>query len=351
MLSNKRMLFAGLVLSCAIITLIFTAERSFEQPLPIAKLYLSYQPEREDIPVVDSKLNFELAGEGLTLSLWNYKKMESRNNMRINFDECERRVAENGPSNSFTVITNFAYIDPEDPANHNLQIQEGLKVNELTINMRNMEIMNVLASNLNHSSIKEIHILVQHPKTAEYLSRLPLQNSHKAVVQVLQRNIEMNTQLRYAGRCLKNRIVAISHQDNQYGEGWEKFKPEPLIQKRLMFALTRHTATIPCKASKYSANCNHGYPYIGSHDVFMYHVKEEFTAEQLQPMDTVTPNLSGMENLLIWLFQTRLGYTVRNPCPVLVVYHQHCIALRGPNRRRVNGGGRSGGAGFTNQLE
>ncbi len=317
-------------------------------------------PESPGNDVLISEYTVSLGEE--VLSFTHYRQMDTYNGMRMCYNSCYCRSpshtlqnSNDSSVNTFIVITNFHYLDPKSPKNSKMIMQDGLKVNESIIAARNMEVINVLASNLNHRSIEEIHILVQKPEVAEYLRRLPIENSQKVVIQVMEASVEMKTQIDYAGQCLNDTIVAISHQDNLYGKGWDKLRPEILRKKRLLYSITRHTSgTVPCKGSNIPSNCDPGTPYVGSHDVFMYHVKEKFSAERLKPMEEVTPNIYGMENVLMFVFRVRLNYTILNPCQVLIVHHQHCISVREPGRIEI-GWGEKGRArhfsGFTDKLE
>ena len=353
----KLLLFVLLAVCLVLVAMLNMVKFLNLMPVPAKNInYWSFEYSQREPQITEIK--FDL-GDGEILELWDFKPMLEYNNMRIGYNNnCTRnphhhdKKPNNGirPTNQFIVVTNFRYLNPKDPKNQKL-LSGGLKLTEATIHGRNMEVINALASNLNHRYIEEVHILVEHSETAEYLRHLPLHNSHKAVVQIMQVSIEMKTQLQYAGRCLLDRIIAVSHQDNRYGGGWEKFQPDFLRKGRLMYALTRHTSSLtPCQGSKRSANCDPGYPYIGSHDVFMFHVKDNFTTETLKQINKVTPNLYGMENLLIHVFRTKFSYMVTNPCPILKVHHEHCIALREPGRIRVYSGGSAGKAKFTNQL-
>ena len=67
-------------------------------------------------------------------------------------------------------------------------------------------------------------------------------------------------------------------------------------------------------------------------------------------MSTVTSNLYGMENALIWLFK-ELSCKVFNPCRVLYVHHHHRVAIREGDREKVNNKSNIGHASFTFELE
>ena len=131
-------------------------------------------------------------------------------------------------------------------------------------------------------------------------------------------------------------------------------RPEILQGKKIMYALTRRTKeNSNCLGLKGFTTCDHGNPYVGSHDVFMFYVREKFTDEEMLPLKNVTPNQAGIDNLMIWFFQNKLGYTVLNPCYILHVHHHHCVSIRekGRGKVRVNTASTTGLASFTNKLD
>eukprot|EP00794_Sanderia_malayensis_P015182 gene15182-16744_t len=287
------------------------------------------------------------------ITLKYYREMKEYNQIRVSYhkDCSQDTLKDPNAIKKFVVVTNFIYLTLEK-YKKNLFIGGGLKLNDTNIKLRIMEVLHVLESNLQHPFIEEVHVLVKEKEAVEFLRHLPLKNSKKMVIHVPEEDVSMRTQVKYAGQCLMNKIVAISHQDNRFGKGWDKFRPDILKEKRIAYALTRHTPEVaPCAGAKSSANCDPGYPYLGSHDVFMFFVRETFTTEQLKDLENVTPNLSGMENLLIWVFVNRWNFHVLNPCYLLHVHHHHCIPLRDQGRRRVNTAATTGTAGFTDKLE
>ena len=250
----------------------------------------------------------------------------------------------------FVLLSNFVYYQLKNYKS-NLAIDGKSPTDEL-IDARIMEIVDVIQANLLHPYIQEVHILVSEQEGIDFLKRINFQNAKKLVLKFTSgESVTLKLQLLYASKCFKNRIIAISNQDNKFGTGWEKLNPDILHRKKIMYALTRHTALSRCKGSTGSANCDPGYPYIGSHDTFVLDVRNGFTSEELKTMDSVSANLAGMENLFIWMFTAQLGFTVLNPCPILNVNHHHCVPIRDMNRRRVNTGGRSRTVGFTEKLE
>ena len=250
-------------------------------------------------------------------------------------------------SNEITVLTNFILHKNES----NLFSSASSGVSKNKANARAMEVVNVLSKKLNHNDIAEIHVLVEDERTGDFVRRLGLNNTSKLTVRVIEDTVTMKAQLEYAGNFLLDRVIAISHQDSLFGKGWQRLRPDILKQNRIMYALTRHTnENSKCPTRNPPANCDPGYPYLGSHDVFLYHVKERFPNATLKLLDTITPNLNGMENLLIWMFREKLGYKVMNPCPILSVHHEHCVDIREKGRRRVNTKLTTGMAPFTNCL-
>ena len=102
-----------------------------------------------------------------------------------------------------------------------------------------------------------------------------------------------------------------------------------------MYALTRHPAPSKCPGSTSSFHCGAGDKYVGSHDVFVFYMRESLDRQQFVELD-VTPNLNLMENALMWTFKERLHYRILNPCKVLMVHHMHCITIREAKRKNVN---------------
>ena len=90
--------------------------------------------------------------------------------------------------------------------------------------------------------------------------------------------------------------------------------------------------------------------YRGSHDAFLFHLTEPFPESALEELDFLYPSL-GMDNVIIWMFETRLNYSVLNPCSILKEFHLHCTALRNYNKtERVNNDVNTGLSPFTEEL-
>ena len=216
---------------------------------------------------------------------------------------------------------------------------------------RQHEIEETLQINLNHPMVAAVHILYFHPAVMSYLHALKLKNSQKMVLHLTRRDPTVGINLDYIQKYLSNKYVVLIHQDNFLGEGWEDIMFNVLRNQRVLYALTRHSVTdkYPCNAAQ-TAACNPGLPYLGSHDTFAFYSDKQFPREMLKELDIV-PSSSGMENVLIWFFRTKLNYRVINPCWKLKVYHNHCVPLREQGRKRYNRKGKNGLAPFSMDLE
>ena len=232
----------------------------------------------------------------------------------------------------------------------NLRIGERDPPSDYQLEDRMAEIIKTLESNLQHPNIASIHILVREWESVQFLRSLDLVNGENMIIQFVNESVTMKMQLIYASKCLKGNIVSISHQDNMFGAGWDRLQPNILKENKILYALTRHSAwNSNCTAAK-SYVCDDGAKYVGSHDTFVFYV-QNITTSKLKPLDLVTPNLNGMENVLMWLFRDVLGYKLLNPCKILFVHHQHCVSIRDKGRRRVNTRKTTGTCSFTNKLE
>ena len=229
----------------------------------------------------------------------------------------------------------------------------------LIIKARHMEVINALQTNLLHAAIESIHVIVFSRDTAVYLKSMNLKNIERLVIRPTGSDVGLKEQLQYASECLAGRLVAITNQDNTIGQGWENPDYKRILnEKNIMYGLTRHsTATEdPNHGSnctwmqvKYN-NCDDGGIYWRSHDTFIFRARK-WPSILMEDLTNVTPDKHGMENVVLWFFNTKLNYTILNPCRILFVHHHHCVAIRGLNRPSINFSGRSHTAEFTDRLE
>ena len=295
--------------------------------------------------------------DGKIFKFCSFAEMEKENEVLVINRSCKFEMENLSHSKSavghdgkFHLVTNFIHFGHGNYKSK-LSYGNGILTDDV-VHARVMEVVNCMQDNLLHPLIKKVHVLVREPEAVRFLKRINFISGEKMmIIQLTDEPVTMKQQLIYASNCLKNEIVAISHQDNKFGQGWEKLNPEILLKKKIVYALTRHTAlNITCKGTTLSANCDPGSRYIGSHDTFVFAVTGKFKSSELQIFDSITPNLSGMENVLIWFFK-KLGYKVMNPCPLLHVHHHHCVAVREQGRKRVNSASTTGFSSFTDKLE
>jgi len=248
----------------------------------------------------------------------------------------------------FHIVTNFVQFNSTE-LRKNLRI-DGKPPTDQQLEARMSEVLKCLQENLNNSKIAKVHALVHSADAITYLQSLTLKKSHKMIIHKNDKWPTMLDQIMYASKYLQGKMVIICHQDNYIGEGWENFNHELLRKERLMYALTRHPSPSKCKGTTAAANCGEGFPYIGSHDTFVFYVNGPIDHSKLVDID-VTPNLYGMENVLMWVFKAKLNYRILNPCKVLLVHHMHCISIRETGRKRINVKGKSVSIPFTDELQ
>ena len=167
-----------------------------------------------------------------------YKPMQSNNKATIIMESCpsKRNIA------NFVLVTGFIDLRSKTYRKTLGDLAEETEENNLKIDARHMEIVDVLQHNLNHKFIDEVHVLVRDRETAEYLHSLPLQRSEELFLRVANEEVGLTSQLLYAARCLTDHLVAITNQDNKIGKGWDFPWYEVIRDTRTIYALTRHSA-------------------------------------------------------------------------------------------------------------
>ena len=268
--------------------------------------------------------------------------------MSFEIDPMSRNALKEDDFGLFHIVTNFVPFNSKE-LRKNLRI-DGKPPTDEQLEARMSEILKCLQENLNNNKIANVHLLVFGEEAITYLQSLRLNSSHKLIIHENDTWPTMLDQVMYASKYLQGKMVIMCHQDNYIGEGWDNFNHEVFRRERLMYALTRHQSPSHCNGAIEQANCREGFRYIGSHDIFVFYVNGPIDHHKLVEID-VTPNVYGMENVLIWEFKTRLKYRVLNPCKVFVVYHEHCIAIRETGRKRINVKKKSAETPFTDELQ
>ena len=81
--------------------------------------------------------------------------------------------------------------------------------------------------------------------------------------------------------------------------------------------------------------CGGDFDYLGSHDVFLFHLKEPLPEEALKAFEYKIWSW-GTEQVLMGVFQILLNYCILNPCDILECYHLHCTSVHRNDMIRVN---------------
>ena len=205
---------------------------------------------------------------------------------------------------------------------------QGTAPRKIDVDLRWMELLNTLQRNLNHPQIKTIVLLTESRSIAEYVLTLDLDNSHKLLIQNINKELSTPDAFDHATKCFQGHTVAIVNQDIVFGDGWQNLDYKYLKTHRQVYALTRHPSLLnpKCLGNPSIGICMKEYSY--AHDGFVFHVKERIYKRQFISLETQLYNVRGMENVVIWVLRNKLGYKVSNPCSLLVLHHEHCIAIR-----------------------
>ena len=194
-----------------------------------------------------------------------------------------------------------------------------------------MEILSTLQANLNHISIGTVVVLVESRGTADWLSKLDFDNSHKLLIQNNNAELTMPSVFDFATRCFQGHTIVIANQDVILGDGWHNLDHSYLRQRKQIYALTRHDSSLnpTCSGNAKIGICDVNYGF--SHDAFVIHVTEYIPKMTFEPYHDQIYSVRGIENFVIWALRHRLNYVITNPCSLLQMHHEHCVPIR--NRR------------------
>ena len=215
------------------------------------------------------------------------------------------------------------------------------------LRQREKEYMTALQRNLNHDFVRRIHVLTTNAKeVTQRLEKYKLSNQSKLLNIELKR-IELTRDVfEYISQNLVGTDVMFLNGDVYLGNGFQCVDPAVMRENKIMYALTRRIRKEEtCEIKDFCTEMD----YIGSHDAFLFHLTEPFPHSTLEHLEFLHPSL-GMDNMIIWMFETKLKYCVLNPCTILEVFHLHCSALRNyhPIKRVVDYD--TGKSPFTNEL-
>ena len=216
------------------------------------------------------------------------------------------------------------------------------------LSQRETEYLTVLQRNLKHDLVRCIHVLTTSAEeTWQHLKKVDLPKNNKLLISEVKSVEMVRDVFEYISLNLVGRDVMFVNADIWLGSGFDRIDPQVMRKQRIMYTLTRQiTEEERCG----SDNMCTEYKYIGSHDSFLYHVTEALPESALKHLNFRISSW-GMENVLIWLFQTKLKYCTLNPCHVLKTFHFHCSPVRNHAPwPRVNNGSNTGMSWFTKSL-
>ena len=206
--------------------------------------------------------------------------------------------------------------------------------NDTKVLFRQQEQATVLQRNLNHPLISSIHVMTADKEDMEeYLRGLELPNRHKIVVVESKQWDMVRGIFQYISDNLVGKDAMYANGDIYLGKGFEKVDANVLSSRNILYSLTRlGKQEESCKMKDY---CGGDLDYVGSHDVFLFHLKEPLPEEALKVLEYEIWSY-GTENVLMGVFKRLLYYCILNPCKILETYHLHCSELRHTDAKRVN---------------
>ena len=221
-------------------------------------------------------------------------------------------------------------------------------VSDDVLSEREKEYVTVLQRNLRHDLVRCIHVLTTNTaEMRQHFKKFDLPKNNKLLISEVK-NIEMvRDAFEYISQNLVGRDVMFVNADIWLGNGFDRIDPQVMRIQRIMYTLTRQvTDEERCG----SINMCTEDKYAGSHDSFLFHVTEALPERALKHLNYRISS-TGMENVLVWVFQKQLNYCTLNPCSILETFHFHCSEIH--NHRhwpRVNNERNKGLSPFTKNL-
>ena len=219
---------------------------------------------------------------------------------------------------------------------------------EKLIREREKEYATVLQCNLNHDHVKKIHVLSTDARELEERLGKHYQLFNLSKLLIVERNSTNRTRdiYDYISENLVGVDVMHLNGDIYLGGGFDRVDPVVMRKNKIMYTLSRQ---LKSEESCGGIDYCHEKRYRGSHDTFLFHLTEPIPETVLQHLNFM-PGSWGMEQIIMWLFNTKLGYCLLNPCTILETFHFHCTNLRNADRKRVNNASNTWFAPFTKEL-
>ena len=140
---------------------------------------------------------------------------------------------------------------------------------------------------------------------------------------------------RYVSEFLLNKTVIIMNADCYIGNGFHKLDIN-ILRKGTIYALTRHETPEAIKKCRVKNFCAAQAKYIGSHDAFVMNLAKPFPRNVLDTL-MVRQDIVGIEKFLIFSLRKLLKFTIKNPCHILIIFHNHCTKFRNKQSRLIHG--------------
>ena len=139
--------------------------------------------------------------------------------------------------------------------------------------------------------------------------------------------------MNYASVFLLDKTTIFINADCYIENGFDKLKTG-ILRNGVVYALSRHEKPEnirKCKAADFCSN-----RYMFAHDAYVFHLAAPIPRKVIEKTD-FRAHIYGLETVLIFNLREYGGFTVRNPCKILRILHNHCSNIRKPEDRYING--------------
>ena len=260
-----------------------------------------------------------------------------------------------------TLDSDLTAVNTDASANTAANLKDSLKIDlvvvpyfvynasEKRLLEREKEYVTCLQRNLNHDLVSRVHVLTSNAEgTWQIFQKYELSNQTKLLVSELKSIVMVRPFFEYISHNLVDKNVMFISGDIWLGSGFDQVDPIVMRKQKIMYAITRQVTHNEERCGQKDLCLEEN--YIGCHDTFLFYLHEPMPEGALQPLDFKFP-APGIENVLMWVFQKKLGYCLLNPCSILQTFHFHCAAVHNHGSwKRVNNGDKSALAPPTKKL-
>ena len=260
-----------------------------------------------------------------------------------------------------TLDSDLSAVNTDASANTAANLKDSLKIDLVVVPYfrynaskkllldREKEYMTCLQRNLNHDLISHIHVLTSNAEeTRQIFQKYELSNQTKLLISELKSIVMVRDFFEYISQNLVGKNVMFTNADIWLGSGFDRVDPIVLRKQKVFYSITRQVAHNEERCGRKDLCLEEN--YIGCHDTFLFYLHEPMPEGALEFFNFKFP-AAGIENVLMWVFQKKLGYCLLNPCSILQTFHFHCSGLHNHKGwKRVNNGGKSALAPPTKKL-